>query len=46
MVDDKPGTGNIHFVQMSFEGAFSVTFSNQGDDGAVLDGMLVYLLII
>ena len=44
MIEDEPGTGNIHFVQMGFEGAFAVTFSYHGIEGDLLDGMLVYLL--
>lgn len=37
-VDDKPGAGNMHFVQMTFQGAFSLTFTHRGSDSSGLYG--------
>ena len=39
-VDDHPGAGNMHFVQMTFQGAFAVTFAYRGSEGSSLDGKL------
>lgn len=40
MVDDDPGAGNMHFIQTTFEGAFSLTFTYGGSEGSGLDGKL------
>ena len=31
-IDDQAGSGNMHFVQTTFEGAFSLTFTYHGSD--------------
>lgn len=31
----------MHFVQMTFEGAFSVTFAYHSSEGTILDGMFL-----
>ncbi|KAK4169637.1 glycoside hydrolase [Cladorrhinum sp. PSN259] len=36
-VDNKPGPGNMHFVQLTFQGPFTVTFSYRGVEATVLD---------
>ena len=39
-VEDSPGAGNMHFIQMTFEGPFSLTFAYRASDATLLEGML------
>ncbi|SPO06375.1 related to mannosyl-oligosaccharide glucosidase [Cephalotrichum gorgonifer] len=36
-VDDKPGAGNMQFIQMTFKGAFTLTFTYRGLEATPLD---------
>ncbi|KAK4230018.1 hypothetical protein QBC38DRAFT_496954 [Podospora fimiseda] len=42
-VEDKPGTGNMHFIQLTFEGPFTAIFAYNPDGTTVLDRGAVYL---
>ncbi|KAK1831601.1 glycoside hydrolase [Podospora conica] len=36
-VDNSPGAGNMHFIQLTFQGPFRLTFVHHGADGSILD---------
>ncbi|KAK4231923.1 glycoside hydrolase [Podospora fimiseda] len=37
-VENKPGAGNMHFFQLTFQGPFNVTFSYKKQEATALDG--------
>ncbi|KAK4442081.1 glycoside hydrolase [Podospora aff. communis PSN243] len=41
MAEDAPGAGNMHFVQLAFEGPFEVTFSYHAKGVPLIDGSAV-----
>ncbi|KAK3312444.1 glycoside hydrolase family 63 protein, partial [Apodospora peruviana] len=40
-VENKPGAGNMHFVQLTFQGPFTLTFSYRGMEATALDESFV-----
>jgi len=41
-VENKPGAGNMHFIQLTFQGPFTVTFTYRGMEATALDGKSIH----